>query len=103
MPELTNVASTPPNRLTKRYLEMVGSSLGGKYAVTVHQTREGLWTITLKFEGKDETHTIETARGDMKVWRNIISAISFVQENCKFASDVFVEVGDWKLCRLNEL
>lgn len=69
--------------------------------MTVHQTKEGLWTISVQFEGKSEAHSIETARGGMKVWRNIISAISFVQETCKFASAVFVEVGDWKLSRVN--
>lgn len=36
----------------------------------------------------------------MKVWRNLIGAISFVQENCKTASDVFIEVGGWRLCRV---
>jgi hypothetical protein len=76
------------NKLTRRYLEMVGASFGGKYVVTVHQTKEGLWTITVKFEGKNEEHSIGTSRGDMKVWRNIFSAITFVQENCKFASEV---------------
>lgn len=106
MPNLNNVtaggACVPPSRLTKRDLEMVRSSFGGKYAVTVHQTEEGLWTIAVKFEGKDEAHTIQTARGDTKVWRNFWSVISFVKENCKFATDVFIEIGDWKLARLNK-
>jgi hypothetical protein len=99
MPDLTD---SLPNGLTKRDLKMVGVSFGSQYIVTVHQTKEGLWTVSLKFEGQDEPHTIETARGDMKVWRNVVSAITFVQENCKLASDVFVEVSGWKLARAQQ-
>ena len=90
-----------PSGFTKRDLKMVGKSLGAQYVVTVHQTQEGsgLWTVSLQFEGQEAQHSIETARGDMKVWRNVVSAITFVQENCKFASDVFVVVSGWKLAR----
>lgn len=94
--------TTPTGRqskLTKSYLAILGKSLGGKYGVTVKQTGEGFWSVTVQFEGQEEAQAITTARGDMKVWRNVIGAISFVQENCQSASEVFVEVGGWKLSR----
>lgn len=90
----------PPKRLTKRDL-IIGLSLGGNYIVTVHQTNEGLFTISVLFEGKNTSHSIETARGNLKVWRNVQSAILFVQENCKSATNVIVEIGTWKLSRTN--
>lgn len=88
------------NRLTKQYLDILSSSLGSKYVVTVHETGAGVWAVAVTFDGRDETQQITTSRGDMKVWRNLIGAISFVQENCKTASDVFIEVGGWRLCRV---
>lgn len=103
MPDLTNGAPAQPNGLTTRDLRMVGMSFGSKYVVTIPQTKEGLWTVVVKFEGQGIGHAIETARGNMKVWHNVAGAITFVQENCKLASDVFVEVGGWKLCRLNKI
>ena len=93
-------AGKPP-KLTKGYLEMLGASLGrGTYSVTVKQTPEGFWTIRLKFEGQPEDRPVTTARGEMKVWRNVVGAITFAQENCALASSVFVEVSGWRLCRV---
>lgn len=91
-------------KLTKGYLEMLSASLGhGTYGVTVKQTPEGLWTIQLKFEGQQEERPVTTARGDLKVWRNVVGAIAFAQANCALASAVFVEVGGWKLTRLENI
>lgn len=94
--------STPKqqSRLTKQYLDILSTSLGSKYVVTVHETGAGVWAVGVKFDGREQTQPITTSRGDMKVWRNLIGAISFVQENCKAASDVFIEVGGWRLCRV---
>lgn len=86
------------SKLTKGYLSLLGQSLG-RYGVTVKQTSDGFWSITVQFDGQEETHAITTARGEKKVWRNVIGAISFVQQHCQSASEVFVEVGGWKLSR----
>jgi hypothetical protein len=88
------------SRLTKQYLDILSTSLGSKYVVTVHETGAGVWAVAVKFDGHEQAQPITTSRGDMKVWRNLIGAISFVQENCKSASDVFIDVGGWRLCRL---
>lgn len=94
---------SPPNRhprLTKQYLEVMSIAMGIKYAVTVHETGAGVWAVAVQFDGQGQSQAITTSRGDMKVWRNLIGAISFVQENCKTARDVFIEVGGWRLCRV---
>lgn len=88
------------SRLTKQYLDILSTSLGSKYVVTVHETGAGVWAVDVQFDGSREQQPITTSRGDMKVWRNLIGAISFVQENCGAASAVFIEVGGWRLCRI---
>lgn len=103
MADMTTGTGKPP-KLTKGYLEMLSASLGrGTYGVTVKQTPEGFWTIRLRFEGQSEERPVTTARGEMKVWRNVLGAISFVQENCALASSVCVEVGGWKLGRIENV
>jgi hypothetical protein len=99
----TTTEAGKQSKVTKGYLAMLDSSLGCKYGVTVKQTQEGLWTITVKFEGQEEDRAVTTARGDMKIWRNVVGAISFVQENCALAQSVFVEVGGWRLSRLENV
>ena len=94
-----DTTSKQQSRLTKQYLDILATSLGNKYVVTVHETGAGVWAVRVKFDGRDEAQQITTSRGDMKVWRNLIGAISFVQENCSSASDVFIEVGGWLLCK----
>lgn len=73
---------------------------GGKYGVTIFETNEGFWSMAVKFEGKKELYSIETSRGVNKVWRHLAGAIGFVQESCPHAHDVFVEIGNWKLSRM---
>jgi len=86
-------------RLTKQYLVVLANAMSGGYVVTVYEAEAGLWSVAVQFEGQ-EIQQIATARGELKVWRNLINAITFVQENCAAASAVFIEVGGWRLCRL---
>lgn len=85
--------------LTKHYLEILEASQGDKYVVTVRETSDGLWAVAVKFERQEVPQLITTARGKLKIWRNILNAITFVQENCASASNVDVEIGGWRLSR----
>lgn len=90
--------------LTSRDLKMVIASFGSKYSVTIFECSEGLWTVTVKFDREDgKSHSIRTARGDVKSWRNLVGAVGFVKEYCGLATEVFVEVAGWKLYRLNHI
>lgn len=97
----TAVGNRP--KLTKGHLAMLQAFQVGNYSVTVKQTLDGLWIVIVKFDGQEEAQVMTTARGSTKVWRNIVGAISFVQENCALASYVFVEIGGWKLCRFEDM
>lgn len=88
--------------LTMRDLQMIAASTGDRYAMTIHQNTDGLWAVKVKFEEREIQLSVEKARGGSKVWRNMKSAIEFVQNNCKFASDIFVEIGDWTLVRMHK-
>jgi hypothetical protein len=98
----TSTAAGKRSRLTKNHLAVLTASFGGSYGVIVKQTQDGFWAVTVKFDGQDEGQAVTTARGEIKVWRNIIGAILFVQENCALAGSVCVEIGDWKLSRLEK-
>lgn len=86
-------------KLSKRDLEMIGSSFTGKSFVVIHQTDEGFWTLSIRFDGKEDVHAISTARGETKMWRNFMAVVAFVHENCRFATSVTVEIGTWTLIR----
>lgn len=90
----------PRVKLTKRNIEMVASLIGCDYKVTVLQNNVGLWTINVQFDDSTRQIVIETARGDVKVWRNVESAILFVKCNFNVAKEVVVEIGTWTLQRV---
>lgn len=92
----------PDLRLTKRDLQVLTASVGDNYDVTVRQTEEGFWTIHVTFNRNEQTYSMETTRGAVKAWRDLCHVIQFVQNHCKAARHVFVEVGDWKLTRLSD-
>jgi hypothetical protein len=86
-------------RLTKQYLAVLATAIGGGYVVTVHETGAGVWAVAIQFDGQ-ESQQIATSRGELKVWRNLIGAIGFVQENCAAASEVVIEVGGWRFASM---
>lgn len=96
----TNKTAAALPKLTKRHLAILQAFQNGNYNVTVKQTLDGFWTVVVKFDGHEEEQAMKTARGNTKVWRNIVGAIVFVQENCVLAKYVFIEVSGWKLCRV---
>lgn len=87
-------------RLTKQYLAVLGTAVSGGYVVTVHEAGAGVWAVAVQFDGQ-ESQQIATSRGELKVWRTLIGAINFVQDNCAAATDVFIDVGNWRLSRLH--
>jgi hypothetical protein len=90
------------NALSKRDLEMVLTTLRGKYGVTIYESA-GFWSIAVKFEGQSGLFSIETARGNkLKGWRHLIGAIEFVQNSCPHAQYVVINVGDWQFCRVKD-
>lgn len=88
----------PTTRLTKQYLAVLAGAVGMGYVVTVHEAGAGVWAVAVEFEGQ-QIKQIANARGELKVWRNLINAITFVQDNCAGAKAVFIEVGGWRLRR----
>jgi len=88
-------------KLSLRELQMIAASTGDQYVTTIYQTDAGFWTFKVKLKEKEIALAIETTRGGLKVWRNVLNAILYVQKNCQFASEVFVQISDWTLVRLN--
>lgn len=86
-------------RLTKHYLSMLASTVGASFAVTIREAGRGVWVIAVQLDGQ-EPQQIATTRGELKVWRTLTGAITFVQKNCATASSVIVEVGNWRFERL---
>lgn len=85
--------------LTKHYLSMLASTVGANFAVTIREAGRGVWVITVQLDGQ-EPQQIGTTRGELKLWRTLTGAIAFVQKNFATASNVIVEVGNWRFERL---
>jgi hypothetical protein len=86
-------------QLTKRHLQILAATFAGRYDVAVSETAgSGLWTVCVKLPETVDAHPVMTARGDTKIWRDVIGALTFVQTNCASANSVTVHVGDWQLC-----
>jgi hypothetical protein len=49
---MTTAAGNWP-KLTKGNLAMLEASIGSNYDVTVKQTRDGFWIVTVKFDDQD--------------------------------------------------
>ena len=97
----TMLAKTAPQEihLTKRYLQILTATFAGRYDVKVSETAgNGLWTVCVTLPETVDPHPVMTARGDTKIWRDVIGALTFVQTNCASAKSVTVHVGDWQLC-----
>lgn len=99
-PETEKDLTRPPVKLSKRSIEMVATSLDCDYKVTVLQNNGGSWVITVQFDDSSRQVVIETARGKVKVWRSLESAILFVMLNFNFATEVSVEIEQWKFQRV---
>lgn len=91
--------STKPATVPLREVEIL-SRVGGDCTVGIQQVEHGYWYLSLAFE-KGERYCLGTARGERKLWRDVTNAIQFVQKNCHYASNVFVEFGTWRLERVN--
>lgn len=100
MDALINIFPPSPEQITKRYLQVFDLSLRGKYTVVIHKVTNGFWAMKLEKDG--QAYPVGTARGDRKIWRDLSVAITFAQINYQFACNIVVEIGDWKLERINK-
>lgn len=89
------------NTFTKHNLGLIESSAKNNYVVKVHQTQDGQWTINIIIGEQKNDLSINTARGKLKKWRNMQDALLFVQKNCKTPKSVFIDMGNWKFCRID--
>lgn len=85
---------------TKRYLQIPAHTFAGSYAVRVRGSADiESWTVNVSFLESTHQQLVKTVRGETKTWKNIGSAIAFVQENSASAKTVTLHVGDWQFSR----
>jgi hypothetical protein len=52
------------------------------YLVEVVTGAESQWEMEVKLPGQDKVYRVQTFRGQIKTWKHLNSAVSFIKETC---------------------
>lgn len=86
--------------LNKREISVIAETNRDNYSVEITAANGDLWQAGIKIVQPEKHYEIVTSRGDLKTWRNLADAITFIQETCIDCKDVTVSVGNWKFSRI---
>jgi hypothetical protein len=81
--------------LNKRELAVIAETNRGNYEVEIKSVEKGLWQVSIKIVPSEKHFDVFTSRGELKTWRNLADAITFVQEICSDCKKVAIAVNDW--------
>lgn len=81
--------------LTKRELSVVDETHQDQYTVWVREDGSGFWRIEIHVDETGRMYELDTTRGGAKAWRHLEDAVTFTQENCPRARQVFLESSGW--------
>lgn len=81
--------------LNKRELAVIAETNRDNYEVEIKSVEKGLWQVSIKMVPSEKHFDVFTSRGELKTWRNLADAITFVQETCPDCKKVAITVNDW--------
>lgn len=85
--------------LNKQEILVIAETNRGNYSVEIKSDTVGLWQVGIKIGNPDRYFDVYTSRGDLKTWRNLADAVTFVQETCKDCMNVEIAVHKWTFAR----
>lgn len=85
--------------LNKQEVLVIADTNRGNYSVQIKSTTPGLWTVGIQISNPDRYFDVFTSRGDLKTWRNLADAVTFVQDTCTDCKNVEIEIQDWIFSR----
>ena len=86
--------------LNKREIAVIAETNRENYSVQIKSVDDGLWQAEIKIIQPEKYYEIFTSRGDLKTWRNLADAVTFVQESCDDCKDVTIRIGKWAFKRI---
>jgi hypothetical protein len=86
--------------LNKREIAVIAETNRDNYSVEIKAADDGLWQAAIKIIQPEKHYEIFTSRGELKTWRNLGDAVTFVQETCNDCKDVTISIGTWKFTRI---
>lgn len=86
--------------LNRREIVVIAETNRDNYSVEISSIDGGLWQAAIKIVQPEKHYEIVTSRGDLKTWRNLADAITFIQDACNDCKYVIVNIGAWKFSRV---
>lgn len=87
--------------LNKRELAVIAETNRDNYSINIRAEEGGLWQATITLIQPEKHYEVFTSRGELKTWRNLDDAITFVQNTCDDCKDVTISIGSWTFTRAN--
>lgn len=85
--------------LNKKEIAVIATTNRGNYSVEIKTGQDDLWQVVIKLPNPDRHFDIVTSRGELKTWRNLADAITFIQETCADCMNVEITVQTWTFVR----
>ena len=86
--------------LNKREIAVIAETNRHNYSVEIKAVPGGLWQGAINIIQPQKRYEIFTSRGELKTWRNLADAVTFVQDTCDDCRDVTISIGTWKFTRI---
>lgn len=86
--------------LNKREISVIAETNRDNYSVEITAAEGDLWQASIKIAQPEKHFEIVTSRGDLKTWRNLADAITFIQDTCSDCKNVTINIGPWKFSRI---
>jgi len=86
--------------LNKRDIAVIAGANKDNFSVEILPAEGDLWRATIKIIKPEKIYDVFTARGDLKTWRDLGDAITFIQQACGDCKDVTITIGEWKFGRV---
>lgn len=87
-------------RLNKREIAVIAETNRENYSIEISINNENLWRASIKLTQPEKLYEIGTSRGELKTWRNLQDAITYIQETCSDCKEVQIKTGDWIFKRI---
>lgn len=85
--------------LNKKEIQVIAQTNRDNYSVRIYSETGGLWQVDIRMKNPDRDFRALTQRGELKTWRDLAGAVSYIQETCPDCNLVSVEVGTWTFSR----
>lgn len=85
--------------LNKQEILVLAETNRGNYSVEIKSSLDGLWQVGIKIDNSERYFDVFTSRGDLKTWRNLADAVTFVQDTCADCHNVSIDINNWTFKR----